>query len=175
MPDYKNMTAIEAMRHAKDVSGLTVEELARKTGIGAATLRRYFQQDDGYLPGLDKLPALIAAFGNTVISDWLESQTEVMPEAAPAKSRAEVLTAIARAAASLGDCQRALADSEEGGIDPRRAREIRSQLSETINLCRRCMAMLALMASHRNWTEISPLASIRKRQRKRWWELWKRG
>lgn len=32
MPDYQNMTATEAMRHAKDVSGLTAEEIGRAAG-----------------------------------------------------------------------------------------------------------------------------------------------
>lgn len=173
MPDYRNMTALEAMRYAKEAAGLTVEELAMKTAIRPASLRRYFQQDDGYMPGLDKLPRLISAFGNTVIMDWLMSQTEVAPDVAPAKNRAEVLTAIARAGASLGDCQRVLANSEEGGIDPVCAREVRSLLSETINLCRRAMAMLAAMASCRNWTETAPLASLKKPARKKWWEVWK--
>lgn len=171
MPDYRNMTAVEAMRHAKEISGLTIEELAEKTGLGTASLRRYFLQEDGYSPGLDKLPRLIRAFGNTVIMDWLMSQSEVAPEVAPAKNRAEVLTAIARAGASLGDCQRVLANSEDRGIDPVCAREVRSLLAETVSLCRRAMAMLAELASHKGRLEVEPLYSLKKRRK--WWQIWK--
>lgn len=170
MPDYKNMSSLQAMRYAKEVSGLTVDELAARTGIRQASLRRYFQQDDGYMPGLDKLPRLISAFGNTVILDWLSAQTEIGPEVAPAKSRAEVLEAIGKASASLGDCQRAITENGKGGIDPACAREVRGLLAETVAICRRAMAMLAFMAGHKNWTEIEPLASVK---RKRWWEVWK--
>ena len=38
MPDYQNMTATEAIRHAKDVSGLTAEEIGMAAGVSAATI-----------------------------------------------------------------------------------------------------------------------------------------
>ena len=40
MPDYKNMSAKEALREAKDASGMTAEELARGLGISASHMRR---------------------------------------------------------------------------------------------------------------------------------------
>ncbi len=172
MPDYRSMSAIEALREAKAASGLTIEELSERTGIRPASLRRYFQQDDGYSPGLDKLPKLIQAFGNPIISEWIEAQAErrqAKPQAA--RSRAEVLTAVARAAASLGDCQRCLADSEKGGIDPHCAREVRSQLYETISLCRRAMGMIEGLAAKRDRLEADPLASVG--EKRKWWEVWR--
>lgn len=174
MPAYKSMSAIEALRHAKEVSGLTLEELSGRTGIRPSSLRRYFQQEEGYCPGLDKLPALILAFGNTVLLDWLDAQTERRPEKiAPARSRAEALTAVARASASPGDCHRALADSEKRGLDPHCAREARSELSETITLCRRAMAMLEYMAKGRDRLEREPLAIIAEARKRKWWQVWK--
>ena len=41
MADYKNMTAIEALREAKDASGMTAETIAQGVGITATHLRRY--------------------------------------------------------------------------------------------------------------------------------------
>ena len=35
MADYKNMTAIEALREAKDASGMTAESIAQGAGITA--------------------------------------------------------------------------------------------------------------------------------------------
>lgn len=168
MPDYKNMTATEAVRHSKDISGKTIDELSRLTGIRTPSFKRYMQNDEGYCPGLDKLPAIIKALGNDEILNWLYVQLEHEPEKiVPAKSRAEVLTVVARANASLGDVQRVLADSEERGIDPPCAREARSLLQETIAQCRRAYAMLDEQASHRDITQIAPLASI-KPERKSW-------
>lgn len=39
MADYKNMTAIEALREAKDASGMTAESIAQGVGITATHLR----------------------------------------------------------------------------------------------------------------------------------------
>lgn len=162
MPDYKKMTATEAVRHSKDISGKTIDELCRLTGIRTPSFKRYLQNDEGYCPGLDKLPAIIRALGNDEILHWLYAHLEDEPvKTAPAKSRAEVLTAVARASASLGDVQRVLADSEERGIDPPCAREARSLLQETIAQCRRAHDMLDEQASYRDITRIAPLASLR--------------
>ncbi len=65
MPDYQNMSWLEALRYAKDVSGLTAEEIATRMGVKPSIVRRYLQHAEGYAPGLDRLPALCAALGNT--------------------------------------------------------------------------------------------------------------
>ena len=172
MPDYQNMTATGAMRHAKDVSGLTAEEIAAAIGTSAAVIRRYLQRGDGYEPGLDRIPDLCRAMRNTVILQWIEAKLERQPEdVPPARSRAEVLTAVARVAASLGDVQRRLADSESGGIDPACARDVRSLIQDVIEDCRYARAMLAEQASHADITECMPLASLRP-VKKRWWRFW---
>lgn len=178
MPDYQNMTATEAMRHAKDVSGLTAEEIGAAAGLSAAVVRRYLQRGDDYAPGLDRIPALCRAMHNTVLIQWQQAQLERQPEdVPPARSRAEVLTAVARAAASMGDVQRRLADSEDGGIDPAGARDVRGLLQDVIADCRHAQAMLAEQASHADITECMPLASLRHVRpvvRKSWWQrLWR--
>lgn len=176
MPDYRNMSAVEAMRHAKEASGMTTEEIARAAGISCAVMRRYLQRgDDGYCPGLDRIAPLCLAMRNRVLIQWLEAQLASEPEIEPAKSRAEILTAAARAAASLGDAQRVLADSENRGIDPACAREVRSIFGEVIEECRRAKAMLAELGSHRDTTEVEPLASLKPKivTGRKWWEIWK--
>lgn len=172
MPDYQNMTATEAMRHAKDVSGLTAEEIGAAAGLSAAVVRRYLQRDEGYSPGLDRIPDLCRAMHNTVLIQWQQAQLERQAEdVPPARSRAEVLTAVARVAASMGDVQRRLADSEDGGIDPACARDVRSLIQDVIEDCRYAQAKLAEQASHADITEADPLPSLRP-SKKRWWRFW---
>jgi transcriptional regulator with XRE-family HTH domain len=172
MPDYESMTAAEAIRHAKEMSGLTAEEAAHHAGVSPAVMRRYLRTDDDYFPGLDMIPHLCAAFGNTVLLRWLEAQTGQEPgvTAPPAQSRAEVLTALARATATLGDAQRCLADSEDGGITPPVAREVRGLLQDLIADCRRAQEMLLAQAQSRGLVDIAPLASIRKGQPAGLWQ-----
>lgn len=174
MPDYQNMTATEAMRHAKDVSGLTAEEIGVAAGLSAAVVRRYLQRGDGYSPGLDRIPGLCRAMRNTVLIQWQQAQLEREPEdVPPARNRAEVLTAVARAAASMGDVQRRLADSEDGGIDPAGARDVRGLLQDVIADCRHAQAMLAEQASHADITDCMPLASLRPAKKSWWQRLWR--
>ena len=40
MADYKNMTAIEALREAKDARGMTAESIAQGVGITETHMRR---------------------------------------------------------------------------------------------------------------------------------------
>lgn len=96
MPDYKNMSAKEALREAKDASGMTAEEIARGLGISASHMRRYLDAGDSYFPSLSTIPALCTVMRNTILLQWLEAQTA--PEApvpvSPAESRADVLTSV---------------------------------------------------------------------------------
>ena len=41
MLDFKNVSATEALRYAKELSGLSAKELAEKTGILTGILNRY--------------------------------------------------------------------------------------------------------------------------------------
>lgn len=120
MPDYRNMTAVEAVRHAKDLSGMTAGEIAEASGMGLASVTRYFRQDGEYSPGLESIPKLCRAMGNTVLVDWLLAQTDRDASVPPAQSRAEVLTSVARAAAALDDASRILVATESGASTRRR-------------------------------------------------------
>ena len=107
---------------------------------------------------------------NTVLIQWQQAQLERQAEdVPPARNRAEVLTAVARVAASLGDVQRRLADSEGRGIDPACARDVRSLMQDVIEDCRYTQAMLAEQASHADITEVVPLPSLRPEHKQPWW------
>ena len=176
MPDYQNMSWLEALRYAKDVSGLTAEEIATRMGVKPSIVRRYLQHAEGYAPGLDRLPALCAALGNTVLLQWLSAQVEPADaEVLPARDRAEVLTAVAAASAALGDVQRRLVETAQTGIDPVCARELRSMLLEVILECQRSQSMLLAQAQARDRTETEVLFSLKsERPSAPWWKFWER-
>ena len=104
MADYKNMTAIEALREAKDASGMTAESIAQGVGITATHLRRYLDPNDNYAPSLHIIPGLCRVMRNTILLQWLEAQlvADDTP-VTPAATRADVLTAVARAGSALVD------------------------------------------------------------------------
>ena len=160
MPDYRNMTAIEALRYAKEQSGKTAEEIAGAFGAGTAVVTRYFRQADSYGPSLDKLPGLCKALGNTILVDWLRAQTQETDDMPAAQSRAEVLTAVARATTALGEVSRLLVETEHGGIGQEQARAIRSGLEDVKLACSVTQGMLDDLASSEK-SEVHVLASCR--------------
>lgn len=127
MADYKNMTAIEALREAKDASGMTAESIAQGVGITATHLRRYLDPNDNYAPSLHIIPGLCRVMRNRILLQWLEAQivaddTPVTP-AADARGCADGGGACGfgpwRGAADRGGSAGAL--SEYGAGDPFRA------------------------------------------------------
>ncbi len=147
MPDYLNMTATEVLRHAKEQSGKTAEEIAEALGVSTAVVTRYFRSADSYGPGFDKLPRLCSALGNTILIDWLRVQT-AQPDIIPAaKSRAEVLTAVARASLALGAVNKILIDAESTGIGTAQARALRSGLEDVKKACSVTQGMLEDLAA----------------------------
>ena len=58
MLNYKTMTAKEAIRTAKEESGLTAEQIAQRLNVSISLIRRYLKEDDNYFPGLEMLPRL---------------------------------------------------------------------------------------------------------------------
>ena len=74
MPEYRNMTAKEAIRAAKEESGLTIEQIARRLNVSTSVIKRYLKEDDVYSPRLDMLPRLCVVLGNTVLLDWMAGQ-----------------------------------------------------------------------------------------------------
>ena len=180
MYDYETMSAWEALTLAKQASGLTTEEIARRSGISAHVLRRYFKPtDDGYLPSLERVPPLCRALGNAILVQWVQAQVSAAPEGPRgAASRAEVLTEVARAGAALGDVQRVLAESEASGITPVMARELRGLLEDVSREARRAADMLRSLAAARGLAEAVPLFSLDEQGRAgrpAWWRLFGRG
>lgn len=74
MLNYKKMTVKEAIRAAKEESGLTAEQIARRLNVSTSVIRRYLKEDDNYSPGLDMLPRLCLALGNSLLLDWATAQ-----------------------------------------------------------------------------------------------------
>ncbi len=187
MADYKNMTAIEALREAKDASGMTAEAIARGAGLSATHLRRYLDPGDNYAPSLSIIPALCRVMRNTILLQWLEAQIQMTPDAAlvtPAATRADVLTAVARAGCALGEVQRIVAEARV--LYPSTAREIRSGLGDVIAACRNAQAGLQPLAEQRD--SRAALASLGEgaqeppgalpepmegETRRPWWKVWR--
>ena len=177
--DYQTMSHVDAMREAKSASGMTDEEIAKAANISVHAVRQYQRPRDGYAPGLDKIPTLCRVMGNNILLSWIQAQadTRARCDIPPATSRAEVLTAVARVSATLGDAQRRLADSELSGIDPECARDVRGLMNDVIEDCRVVMAKLLPIAQFRDRTRCYPLLSKARSGseifgRKPWWRFW---
>ena len=74
MPEYRNMTAKEAIRAAKEESGLTIEQIARRLNVSTSVIKRYLKEDDVYSPRLDMLPSSYVVLGNTLLLGWMAGQ-----------------------------------------------------------------------------------------------------
>ena len=149
MPDYRNMNAVEAFREAKDASGMTAEAIAHGVGISATHLRRYLDPNDNYAPSLNLIPGLCRVMRNTILLQWIEAQIAVDDTpVTPAATRADVLTAVARAGSALGNVQRIVAEAQV--LYPCTAREIRSGLGDVIAACRSAQAGLQPLAERRD-------------------------
>ena len=177
--DYQTMSHVDAMREAKAASGMTDEEIAKAANISVHAVRQYQRPRDGYAPGLDKIPTLCRVMGNNILLSWIQAQADprALCDIPPATSRAEVLTAVARVSATLGDAQRRLADSELSGIDPECARDVRGLMNDVIEDCRVVMAKLLPIAQFRDRTRCYPLLSKARSGsesfgRKPWWRFW---
>ena len=175
--DYQTMSHVDAMREAKAASGMTDEEIAKAANISVHAVRQYQRPRDGYAPGLDKIPTLCRVMGNNILLSWIQAQADprALCDIPPATSRAEVLTAVARVSATLGDAQRRLADSELSGIDPECARDVRGLMNDVIEDCRVVMALLLPIAQFRDRTRCYPLLSKAhngSEYRKPWWRFW---
>jgi len=175
--DYQTMSHVDAMREAKAASGMTDEEIAKAANISVHAVRQYQRPRDGYAPGLDKIPTLCRVMGNNILLSWIQAQADprALCDIPPATSRAEVLTAVARVSATLGDAQRRLADSELSGIDPECARDVRGLMNDVIEDCRVAMAKLMPIAQFRDRTRCYPLLSKAhsgSECRKPWWRFW---
>lgn len=80
--DLRNMTASQALAFAKLSSGLTVDQIAERSGIGACHIKRYLNpnESDQYFPSLPRVPILCEALGNTILAEWVAAQIEPITE-----------------------------------------------------------------------------------------------
>lgn len=173
MYDIKNMEAWEAVQAAIEMSGLTRKEIAARMGIPVSAIGRYCSREDSYEPSLNMVRKLCEATGNTLLLSWVDAKLDTSEkDIPPPKNRAQVLTALARAVAALGDANRLAAETEERGIAPADAREIRSSLLDVIGECRLAMGMLQHIAEHRDVRDCAPLASLKDPPKRSWWKFW---
>ncbi len=177
--DYQTMSHVDAMREAKAASGMTDDDIAQAANISVHAVRQYQRPRDGYAPGLDKIPTLCRVMGKTTSCSLgfkpMLTPAQISMTFPPATSRAEVLTAVARVSATLGDAQRRLADSELSGIDPECARDVRGLMNDVIEDCRVVMAKLLPIAQFKDRTRCYPLlskANNGSKYRKPWWRFW---
>ena len=147
MPDFINMTSVEALRYAKQESGKTAGEIAGAIGVSLAVVNRYLRLKNNYSPSLEILPKLCAAMGNTVILDWLAAQTGKKTHIEPAKSRAEVFTSVSKAMVALGEVSKILIATEGCGIDAEKAKAIRGAVEEVKRACEIVQGQLQMVAS----------------------------
>ena len=147
MPDFVNMTSVEALRYAKQESGKTAGEIADACGISTSVVSRYLRLENNYSPSLEILPKLCAAMGNTLILDWLAAQTGKKKHVEPAKSRAEVLTSVSKAMVALGEVSKILVATEGCGINSDRAKDIRGAIEEVKKACELVQGQLQRLAS----------------------------
>ena len=131
MEDYKRMTAVEAVRLAKERSGMTAEEIASAAGVSTAVMNRYLRRQEGYLPGLDMLPRLCRAMGNDIILEWLKAQME--ERAIPLSIVESPFMAMSRAMASLASVSAMLAEERKGCFP--RMTEISQELEKVRRAC----------------------------------------
>lgn len=146
-------------------------------------LRRYLDPNDNYAPSLHIIPGLCRVMRNRILLQWLEAQivADDTP-VTPAATRADVLTAVARAGSALGEVQRIVAEAQV--LYPSTAREIRSGLGDVIAACRSAQAGLQPLAERRDrdvalaslsdGEQAPPVAMPEKKEMKRWWHFWKR-
>ena len=67
------------LRLAWQQSGLTLEELAQKSGVPFGQVVRYVNPEDEYHPNPYKVVALSRALGTTLLVDWLYAQLNLKP------------------------------------------------------------------------------------------------
>ncbi|RUM31271.1 MAG: hypothetical protein DSY42_03080, partial [Aquifex sp.] len=79
--NLKNLPFKTVLRLAKDLSGMTLEELSEKTGIHLSQLQRYFSEED-YYPSPPKIVAISKALNTKVLAEWFMVQVENIKEGA---------------------------------------------------------------------------------------------
>lgn len=136
MMNLKEMTAKEALRAAKEISGLTTKEIAARLGIKAGTFKRYLNGEKDYTPSLKRLPQLCIVLGNTLLLDWFAAQLEDTNE-----DKREARVSSATNAINLLEETRCLMDKPES-LTCEEEERIGAALDETMFECERIRASL---------------------------------
>lgn len=113
--DLKRMTAKQALSLAKQMAGMTNEELAEEMEQDPSTVKRYFnEQDKGYYPSLLRIPRLCMALGNSLLLDWIQAQTDQLEPFSPIATNNDLLRRINRLAGELGSVHKTVDDTVSG-------------------------------------------------------------
>ena len=73
--NLKDISFKTALRIAKEVSGLTLEDISERTGISLSQLQRYFSEED-YYPSPPKIVAISKAMNTKLLAHWFMAQVE---------------------------------------------------------------------------------------------------
>ncbi len=77
--ELRNLPFKTVLRLAKDLSGLTLEEISERTGISLSQLQRYFSEED-YHPSPPKIIAISKALKTKLLAEWFIAQVETHHE-----------------------------------------------------------------------------------------------
>lgn len=132
------MNGKEAIRLAKEVSGLTESQIAAGLGVSVSVVKRYLKKDDAYFPSLEMIPRLCAVLGNTILLDWQMRQLE-----REKNSCEDVLGVVPLAATTIMEAVEPLAEMSPN-VRRSRYEDIAEALDEVLLQCTRIRTALSL-------------------------------
>ena len=132
------MNGKEAIRLAKEVSGLTESQIAAGLGVSVSVVKRYLKKDDAYFQSLEMLPRLCAVLGNTILLDWQMRQLE-----REKNSCEDVLGVVPLAATTIMEAVEPLAEMSPN-VRRSRYEDIAEALDEVLLQCARIRTALPL-------------------------------
>ncbi len=98
--ELRNLPFKTVLRLAKDLSGLTLEEISERTGISLSQLQRYFSEED-YYPSPPKIIAISKTLKTKLLAEWFIAQVETHHEfkgySKVSKEISDVVTEITKA------------------------------------------------------------------------------
>ncbi len=75
IPNLKDLTYLQALTIAHELSRLSYEEIAERMGKGRETIHRYFT-DPAYNPPTSLVPKLCRVLGNYLLIEWQAAQVD---------------------------------------------------------------------------------------------------
>ena len=132
------MNGKEAIRLAKEVSGLMEGQIAAGLDVSVSVVKRYLKKDDAYFPSIEKIPRLCAVLGNTILLDWQMQQLE-----REKNSCEDVLGVVPLAATTIMEAVEPLTEMPPN-VRRSRYEDISEALDEVLLQCTRIRAALPL-------------------------------